>query len=249
MSTSQDAVISTPELLELTLSHLPIRDLLITAPLVSKTWQAIILTPALQRALFFQPDPSYRAERVRNPLLVEIFRPFFSEVSYRWPNAEAIKSMPWSKAPSAFKRPEASWRRMLVAQPPPQTMLVTETRHARLGSYVRRAVIDDEPLRMGALYDITLPFVDRVASSFCVRWHHDDNSESDITLEAVYAQQCNMAPRPVLDMHFYSTRIRQGHNLSFGEWSENPRSPTPESPAEDSDEEGEELSVLPCVGQ
>ncbi|KAJ6464468.1 hypothetical protein C8R45DRAFT_799919, partial [Mycena sanguinolenta] len=134
MSNSQDQVISTPELVELTLSHLPIRELLVTAPLVCKTWRALTLTPALQRALFFEPDSSYRAERIRNPLLTEMFAPFFSaeEPSTNYwvrPNARDIRSMPWSKAPGAFNRPEASWRRMLVAQPPPQKMLVTEASH------------------------------------------------------------------------------------------------------------------------
>ncbi|KAJ7241507.1 hypothetical protein B0H12DRAFT_1133592 [Mycena haematopus] len=148
--------------------------------------------------------------------------------------------MPWSKAPSAFNRPEASWRRMLVAQPPPQKMLVTETCHGS-GSFVRRAVYDDEPLRMGSLYDIVLPLVDRVVSSFCVRWHHDDNPKSDIdiTLTAVYIEQTDMAPRPVLDMHFYSTLIRHGNNLRFGEWNVILRSPTPESLSEDSDEKAD----------
>ncbi|KAJ6464461.1 hypothetical protein C8R45DRAFT_1107358 [Mycena sanguinolenta] len=113
MSNSQDAVLSTPELLELTLSHLLIRDLLVTAQLVCKTWHSLILTPALQRALFFAPDPSYRAERIRNPLLTDMFTPFFPAEDpgpdrWNWPTAKAIKSMPWSKAPEAFNRPEAS---------------------------------------------------------------------------------------------------------------------------------------------
>jgi hypothetical protein len=115
MSNTQNIVISTPELLELMLSRLPMRDLLVAAPLVSKMWQALTLTPALQRALFLQPDPS--SERVQNPLLVELFPPFFAPEQpsrWSWPDAEAIQSMPWSKAPEAFKWPEASWRRMLV---------------------------------------------------------------------------------------------------------------------------------------
>ncbi|KAJ7790782.1 hypothetical protein B0H14DRAFT_3501268 [Mycena olivaceomarginata] len=43
-------------------------DLLMTAPLVNKTWQST-LTPSVQRALFFEPDPS--SERTQNPLLAE----------------------------------------------------------------------------------------------------------------------------------------------------------------------------------
>jgi hypothetical protein len=58
MSTARDSVISTPELLELTLSHLlRMQDLVITALLVRKMWLALMLTPTLQRVLFFHPDP------------------------------------------------------------------------------------------------------------------------------------------------------------------------------------------------
>ncbi|KAF8215240.1 hypothetical protein K438DRAFT_1660086, partial [Mycena galopus ATCC 62051] len=157
MSKSQDTVISTLELLEIILSHLGMRDLLTTAPLVSKMWQALTLTPTLQRALFFQPDPSFRAERAPNPLLAKNFPPFFAPEApnrWSWPNATIIKSMPWSQAPEAFNRPEASWRRMLVTQPPVQTIVVSETCNGRGGISERRAVLEDQPLRMGTLFDI-----------------------------------------------------------------------------------------------
>ncbi|KAJ7696980.1 hypothetical protein B0H17DRAFT_881974, partial [Mycena rosella] len=157
MSTATDIVISTPELLEHTLAQLPMRDLLVTAPLVSKTWHAITLSPTLQRALFFQPDPLSNAVQ-KNPLLVEIFPPFFAPEGrnrWSWPGeASTIMSMPWSKAPDAFKRKEASWRRMLVTQPPAQTMAIIETRHGQLGDSERQAVLDDLSLRMGVLYDL-----------------------------------------------------------------------------------------------
>ncbi|KAF8197251.1 hypothetical protein K438DRAFT_1967489 [Mycena galopus ATCC 62051] len=112
MSTAGNTVMSTPELLERTLAHLPMSDLLITAPLFSKTWQATTLTPTLQRALFFQPDPT-STTRIPNPLLVEMFPPFFAVAEdpnrWSWHDADAFMSMPWAKAPDAFKRPEASW--------------------------------------------------------------------------------------------------------------------------------------------
>ncbi|KAJ6585709.1 hypothetical protein B0H19DRAFT_842999, partial [Mycena capillaripes] len=160
MSTAQETVIFTPELLEQILARLPMRALLVTTPLVSKTWQAITLTTAFQRALFFQADPaSSKYEPRRNPLLVELFPPFFRheldpENRWGWPGAGAIKAMPWSHAPEAFRRPEASWRRMLVQQPPAQTMLVTETCHGQFGDSQRRATLHDLELRMGMLYDL-----------------------------------------------------------------------------------------------
>ncbi|KAJ6475153.1 hypothetical protein DFH09DRAFT_1379901 [Mycena vulgaris] len=166
MSTAKIVVISTPELLELVLSHLPMRDLLVTAPLVSKTWQAITLSSTPQRALFFQPDPS--AEPVQNPFLVEIFPPFFApegDSRRSWPgNVFSIRRIFWSKPSDAFRRKEASWQRMLVMQPPAQKMTVTEIRHGRGGDFERRAVLDDLSLRMGILYNLAVPFIDHAAS-------------------------------------------------------------------------------------
>lgn len=221
MSTAKDTVIRTPELLELILAHLPIRDLLIIAPLVSKTWQTITLSPTLQRALFFQPDPS--SAPVQNPLLVEIFPPFFAPDSpdrWSWPDADAIMSMPWSKAPAAFRRPEASWRRMLVTQPPAQTMLVSERCHTRRGSSERRAVLDDLELRMGLLYDLAVPLVDRVVSSFCIRWHNsvEKDQDGDLTLKAIYTAMCIEGRPGGLDERFYTEGARSDVEINFGEW-------------------------------
>ncbi|KAJ7348446.1 hypothetical protein DFH08DRAFT_959852 [Mycena albidolilacea] len=112
MSAARETVISTPELLEATLYHLPMHDLLLSAPLVSKMWQATTLTPILQRALFFQPDPS--SPRGLNPLLAKSFSPFFtSDEVWMW-SVRDIGAMPWANAYKAFRRRQASWRRMLV---------------------------------------------------------------------------------------------------------------------------------------
>ncbi|KAJ7224033.1 hypothetical protein B0H12DRAFT_1328841 [Mycena haematopus] len=190
---------STPELLEHTFAHLSMRDLLITAPLVSKTWQAITLTPTLQRLLFFQPDTELSC-RVQNPLLVELFPPLFvskaeAPLRWVWPNSKSIESMPWAKAPDAFRRPEASWRRMLVTQPPAPRLVVTERCHGEDGYSVRRAVLNDPCLRMGVLHDLVLPLIDRIASRFFIRWHQDidDDSEDcrgEIALAIAFTQQC-----------------------------------------------------------
>ncbi|KAJ7466756.1 hypothetical protein B0H11DRAFT_2047596 [Mycena galericulata] len=207
MSTAKNTVISTPELLELTLAQLPMRDLLLTAPLVSKTWQAITFSPTLQRALFFEPDPS--SEPVQNPLLAEMFPPFFDPEEHSnpmsWPGtASAIKAMPWSKAPDAFRRKEASWRRMLVCQPPVQTMVIQETCHGRRGSSTRRAELKDVSLRMGHLYDLAMPFINRVASSFCIDWQDHIASNGVFTLELAYTVQCVVGRPPPLKEEFCS---------------------------------------------
>ncbi|KAJ7305627.1 hypothetical protein DFH08DRAFT_824928 [Mycena albidolilacea] len=67
MSNVRNIVISTPELLELIIFRFLMRDLLVTAPLVSKAWQALTLIQVLQRTLIFHPDLS--SDPAQNPLL------------------------------------------------------------------------------------------------------------------------------------------------------------------------------------
>ncbi|KAJ6584380.1 hypothetical protein B0H19DRAFT_1104882 [Mycena capillaripes] len=244
MSPAQDTVLLTPELLELVLTHVPMRDLLVTASRVSKTWRALTLAPTLQRILFFQPDPSASSETTQNPLLVELFPPFFiPELMARdserweegdWPDANAIKAMPWSRAPDAFRRREASWRRMLVAQPPARTMGVIERCHDRGGDSERRGVLrvatelDSEGgLRMGVLYDIVLPLINRTDSSFCIRWHSDtgldesqeqEEEKGGLTLTAIFTAACIRGrPGPFRDQLFYSEGAKSVE-IEFGKW-------------------------------
>ncbi|KAJ7606946.1 hypothetical protein DFH06DRAFT_1309691 [Mycena polygramma] len=228
MSTVQETVISTPELLELILSHLTMRDLLVTAPLVCKTWQFTTLTPTLQRALFFQADlaiPSSQSQSAPlfNPLLVELFPAFFAQETedrWHWPNADMIMAMPWSKAPDAFRRQEASWRRMLVTQPPARTMIVSELRCARSGRRVRRSVLRNLELRMGLLYDIAVPFVDRVSSAFYICWGSDVNNapeRADLALNVIFTKQCKQGGAAQIDDQFY-TEDTERVEIDFGHW-------------------------------
>ncbi|KAJ7040507.1 hypothetical protein C8F04DRAFT_1032288 [Mycena alexandri] len=210
MSAAQDTVISSPELVELILAHLPMRDLLVTAPRVSKMWNATTLTPPLQRVLFFQPDPSdWRP--LRNPLLMELFPPFFAPKGPRgrWPgDAESIAKMPWANATQAFRHPDASWRRMLIVQPPAATLIVTQISHWQEGDFQSQETVnyDDTSspgLRMGPLYDLAVPLIDRPASSFYVSWPGHDTvpCEHELTLMACYTMQCT-GGRRVLDRRF-----------------------------------------------
>ncbi|KAK6971715.1 putative f-box domain protein [Favolaschia claudopus] len=229
MSTAQDTVIATPELLEYTISYLPMRDLLVTAPLVSRTWLAITQTPNIQQALFFEPDPS-ASERTFNPLLVELFPPFFTEYEknrFSWPTANTIQSLPESgNMFEAFRRPEASWRRMLVSQPPPQTMLIKQKSHGMRCDSKRTAVLHDVSLRMGTLYSLVLPFIDRVASSFRIQWHNAVESEEigcDLTVMTVYTVQCcpDLRRRRGGDgkpEFFSDVKVDAAVEEKFGEW-------------------------------
>ncbi|KAJ7607086.1 hypothetical protein DFH06DRAFT_1250157 [Mycena polygramma] len=226
MSDAQDAVFSTPELLEQILARLPMQDLLVTAPLVSKAWQATTLTPRLQRILFFQPDPTSTFEPAQNPLLVAKFPPFFAPKpgnQSRWSSfsARSITKLPWAAAPAAFRRRDASWRRMLVRQPPVQSILVAEMCHAQMGDFDRRAELRDLELRMGTLYDLVLPLIDRVASSFRIRW--TGTADADITLDAISTIQCVVGRRSPLDRQFYTEgtfdkKCEDRIAIQFGDW-------------------------------
>ena len=138
-------VLHTPELLELVLFHLDFKTRLISAPRVCKFWlETLNTSPLLQKASFFQPEkPSSPEEKPRlNPLLVEAFGEIFFNTGPEKPparRAECFWKLPWSpqallklKAPTgsilsveptcrqkAFTRAGASWRKMLVSQPPP----------------------------------------------------------------------------------------------------------------------------------
>ncbi|KAJ7096570.1 hypothetical protein B0H15DRAFT_1019610 [Mycena belliarum] len=231
-TTARDTVMSTPELLELLLAQLPMRDLLLRAPLVCKMWFATTRAPALQRALFFAPAPDTPSAfestpaPVRNPLLAELFPPFFAppppnRMSWAdvrannrmfWPDARAIMAMPVARALAPFARRDASWRRMLVAQPPPRTLRVTERCNGRTEIFDRRAELRGLELRMGELYDLVLGSVKWAAASFCVTWPEAVGRESELTLETVSMSQYVMG----IDEVFHG----QGEEPSpeFGEW-------------------------------
>ncbi|KAJ7622212.1 hypothetical protein FB45DRAFT_927247 [Roridomyces roridus] len=207
MSTTRDTVISTPELLALILARLPMRDVLVSAPLVSKAWHAVILLPIVQRALFFQPEPaSDDATPIPNPLLAELFPPFFTESGenrWSWPgHSKAIMSMPWAKAPDAFKCEDASWRRMLLSQPPANKILVVKVRHGQIGDSQQRAVTHGKDLRMGELYDLCASFqVER---------------EADITVDLISTAQCMVTFKQYIETQFFSDGAKPVE-LEFGE--------------------------------
>lgn len=148
MSSATTTVLSIPELLQNILSHLPFLTLLASAPLVSHTWHdAILSSPLLQQQLFLGPAP-ITTPRTVNPLLATKFPALFDNPHfakrYDMPSSTQRAYAPFrymmnrymrryvvkmeevwemecfasDEAKKAFFYPEASWRRMLVVQPP-----------------------------------------------------------------------------------------------------------------------------------
>ncbi|PSN64105.1 hypothetical protein BS50DRAFT_679254 [Corynespora cassiicola Philippines] len=132
-SSTSERVFQVAELLENILLNLELRTLLTGAQRVNKYWHGIITnSPELQRMLFLSPSPRKKGEsredQICNPLLVTTFPAWFAnrdrneasrdELTY---GIDAFTNLPMSRsftASEAFLRPRASWRRMLLAQPP-----------------------------------------------------------------------------------------------------------------------------------
>lgn len=186
-------VLRSPELLEAILLSVDIRTLLVSVQRVNQFWRDVVTTsPNLQQALFLQPQVPKTGnvlpgERTLNPLLKETFKPWFHPPSslsrFHSHGREVLYSLPLAQPQrnKAFTRAEASWRRMLIHQPPMHDFgFVEEVRNEAGSMYLRSHVSvkdwvastsnrhrgRDSPspppeeqgdgLRMGQLYDFTL---------------------------------------------------------------------------------------------
>lgn len=132
---ARDSVLATPELLEGILKHIPLKELLTTVQLVSSMFHDTIYdSVAIQQALFFLPDTSPHAS-FPCPLLHACGpSSFIDERSssfaqngksghFPWPgpSENGLRPLMWQEYTRKFKAyatKGASWRRMLVVQPP-----------------------------------------------------------------------------------------------------------------------------------
>jgi hypothetical protein len=169
MPSSTQSVLGMPELFENILLYLHRRTLLTAAQLVSRHWHTTIVhSPALQRALFFQPwpaipssSPSTAAGKEQqpypqpevNPLLAAAFAMFFDGRPFQRDAFELLPFAHGSEASchDAFMRVGASWRRMLTCQPPVM----------RLGTWYCQGGQRSQPLpgpdNPGIFWDQTFP--------------------------------------------------------------------------------------------
>ncbi|PYI33030.1 hypothetical protein BP00DRAFT_424406 [Aspergillus indologenus CBS 114.80] len=145
MTSAQTKALTTVEILENILLQVDIQSLLTSAQRVCHAWHDLISTPALQKHLFLTPDWN-RPQPERNPLLVHIFPGWFiagqiADGEYREKigrdgiNPRWDLTQPEQKA--SFIRKEASWRRMLVQQPPIRGLISFTRRHARGGDSIK----------------------------------------------------------------------------------------------------------------
>lgn len=116
-----EKVFALPEVLEKILLEVDMVTLLVSAQRVSKAWKDLIKSSiAIQQKLFFKAATSGPVEK--NPLLKKYLTPFYeSEVREKapdWTHAKVIAEAPFAKNAEAFRRSGASWREMLLQQPP-----------------------------------------------------------------------------------------------------------------------------------
>lgn len=127
-SSASAQVLYNPELLENIMIYLPERDLLVNAQRVNRLWRSIITTfSTLQQKLYFLPIPPTKdnAEGIVNPILLELFPPWFKgferNTSRASINRDDFRNLDWNSSIAkreAYRRKDASWRHMLVIQPP-----------------------------------------------------------------------------------------------------------------------------------
>jgi hypothetical protein len=164
---------STPELLEGLLLEVSLRDLLVAAQRVNRSWHEMVASsPVLQQKLFFQPCPEQEDRGPEfNPLLQQAFPPFFEiPPGDRFRRGEPFKALQWNKnstTQNAYARREASWRRMLPMQTPSKTLQVIKHSSYMGGSFKKEGDVQfQDGVRMGALYDWAQEAVAITISSF-----------------------------------------------------------------------------------
>lgn len=158
-SDAMNDVMQTSELLETILLQLPIRDLLLTTPLVCKAWQAAITaSPRLRQALFLTPLKAKPLRFMRRKgagvwaedeqdqhAYTVLVNPFYTFLTKRL----GYPSKPRGAFHEALMRPDASWQCMLLTQP-------ASTRHEEAvteGAIVAREQVGEERelVRLGSL--------------------------------------------------------------------------------------------------
>lgn len=116
---SSEAVLATPELLLMILMHLDMKTLLLCQRVNNQFLTTIENSHECQRALFLAGEelrkPFEPSMTRMNPLLQSKFRPWFDDIKI---DQVSFATLELAKCRDVYLRPEASWRKMLVAQPP-----------------------------------------------------------------------------------------------------------------------------------
>ncbi|VUC21615.1 unnamed protein product [Clonostachys rosea] len=216
-SPSMEAVFATEELFDDILLRLPIELILTAVQRVSKTWQRQIESShRLQRHLFLRPDNSKTLQETQgdciiNPLLYKHFGPMLGRREEQSGGTDVVASQPRARRlgmgydmhlsiadmsggrvqHKRFACAGASWRRMLISQPPPRNVGYIEYAENGRAERYWDAPFDvltiPDGLRMGNLWDtiyrtLWSPYGKNVERrlafvSWRVRWDKDNQDE------------------------------------------------------------------------
>ncbi|KAM5341227.1 hypothetical protein ACJ41O_015336 [Fusarium nematophilum] len=171
---SREYVFGTFELLEGILGHLDMQSLLFIQR-VCRQWRQIITeSPYLQQQLYFKPIKlnGTSTERRKNPLLQQHFQQLFENTSSVDPRASRLRPIILAKPGmsiadmrngrkrhKAFTRKEASWKNMLVTQPPIESILYLKEKSGNWHRYDQFIPDFPQGLRMGQFYDLVFSTV------------------------------------------------------------------------------------------
>ncbi|KAJ5992668.1 hypothetical protein N7451_008392 [Penicillium sp. IBT 35674x] len=261
--------LDTPELLEMILTQTDVRTLL-TSARVSRNWFNLISTsPSIQKALFFAPIKESewgREERFLNPLLTEAFPSLFPTKDKLYNDHFDIRELPMVKdtlTVAQFTRKDASWRKMLVQQPPISGIGLFAIESAMGGKSVQCSSVPPDQkmqecgydgLRMERLFEVLL--LTRFTSPE-VYWSAEGSIEFDAYSEKINdvfyqnlskfglvlctrtVRQCAMGwidrrPRPGADVRYNIIEAYRAHGLDVD---------LKEQDIEESEVEGELVSV------
>lgn len=221
MTSSRDVALGTPELLERILLEVDMRTLLTSAQRVSKYWNSLVTTsPAIQHHLFLRPQPPRVGKtRVKNPLFAEIFPNWFQPCAvmqkskghvkpylFRSHFVESYRFARSTVLNAAFRREDATWRRMLPCQPPMESFIRVRYTSNELGKHAHfysvwrdkapeLTSVEDhlsrlapgveprpEPMTMDMLYHI-LAMNSGVSHSWLFIWDDGDGGKDSPTVE------------------------------------------------------------------
>ncbi|KAJ5295558.1 hypothetical protein N7508_010379 [Penicillium antarcticum] len=171
-SISTPPVLEIPEVLEMILLQIDMRTLLISCQRVCRDWRDLITKSlSIQKPLFFTPIKESEwgmGEKLPNLLLAEMFPAIFPAEGEPRKRDFLFSDCVMTKDPASldrFVQKDASWRRMLVQQPPILELGLFHIDSARGGDSALCVIIPanlmkqknrDEGLRMGRLFGILL---------------------------------------------------------------------------------------------
>ncbi|RAH86135.1 hypothetical protein BO86DRAFT_395581 [Aspergillus japonicus CBS 114.51] len=158
-------VLALPELLEPIFLSLDLRTLLTSAQRACTQWRSIVRgSSSLQEKLFFKPRAitkrHYSPEPIFNPLLTTAFPAIFHANNAISPHSDQefniadLELITHPAKRTAYLRPEASWRTMLIQQPPTSSFGIVQHHGGQLGYGGSYEIMKTEGgLRMEALFE------------------------------------------------------------------------------------------------